>query len=88
MDILKKMYKDDTIAIDVNGTTGGMISLGRGVKQGCILSPLLFNIFVSDLGDSLNESNGIPLGSTKVSGNLLVYWHLHCEPLHMGIETK
>ena len=73
VDILKEMYKDDTIAIDVNGSTGGLISLGRGVKQGCILSPLLFNIFIADLGDSLNKSNGIPLGSTKVSGDLLVY---------------
>ena len=66
--ILKAMYEKDTIAVDVNGTIGGLISLGRGVKQGCILSPLLFNIFIADLGDSLNGCQGLSLGSSNISG--------------------
>ena len=66
--ILKAMYKDDTLAVDVNGSITELISLGRGVKQGCILSPLLFNIFIADLGDSLSKCRGIPLGSTEISG--------------------
>ena len=69
--ILKAMYKDDAIAIDVNGSIGGLISLGRGVKQGCILSPLLFNIFIADLGENLSRCEGFPLGSTKISGDCL-----------------
>ena len=70
VEMLEAMYNNDALAIDVNGSIGGIIKLSRGVKQGCILSPLLFNIFISSLGDLLDNCEGIPLGSTKVSGLL------------------
>ena len=35
-----------------------------------MLSPLLFNIFIADLGKSLDENGGIPLGDTMVSSML------------------
>ena len=66
--ILEAMYTGDKVAIDVNGSVGDLISLTRGVKQGCVLSPLLFNIFIADLGEELDQTPGINLGSTEVSG--------------------
>ena len=62
------MYTGDKVAIDVNGSVGGLLSLTRGVKQGCVLSPLLFNIFIADLGEELDKTSGIKLGSTQISG--------------------
>ena len=40
VEMLEAMYKDDTVAIDVNGSIGGLIGLDRGVKQGklCIMN--------------------------------------------------
>ena len=32
--ILEAMYSNDTVAIDGNGTIGGLIGMTRGVKQG------------------------------------------------------
>ena len=68
--LLEAMYYEDTLAIDANGEIGGFIKLTRGVKQGCILSPLHFNIFISDLGKELEKSPGIQMGSTKKSSLL------------------
>ena len=38
--VLRAMYEDDTITVDVNGTVGGLIKLNRGVKQGSIIKSL------------------------------------------------
>ena len=68
--ILEAMYTNDTISIDVNGELGELITLTRGVKQGCILSPLLFNIFIADLGEALNKCPGIQIGANNISSLL------------------
>ena len=67
------MYTGDKIAINVNGSANDLIELSRGVKQGCVLSPLLFNIFIADLGEELDRTPGIKLGSTEISGMAVNY---------------
>ena len=45
--ILEAMYANDTVAIDVNGTVGGLIGLSRGVKQGELLVGYDHNILTA-----------------------------------------
>ena len=44
--ILEKAYKDTFSAVRVNGDITDWFNTIVGVLQGCVLSPLLFNIFL------------------------------------------
>jgi len=42
---VKILYTDITSCIRINGFTGVIFQIGRGVRQGCPLSPILYTIF-------------------------------------------
>ena len=68
---LKSLYSDDCIDCVVNGLTTRPIFLRRGLRQGCSLSPLLFALYISEVGNDLTVSHlGFQLGSICVSGLL------------------
>ena len=50
---LKSMYTGDSITTVVNGLSSREVYLRRGLRQGCSLSPLLFNLYISSIGEDL-----------------------------------
>ena len=53
--IIKNIYTNDKICIKHDEKVTDSIDVNLGVKQGCILSPLLFNIFLADLPQLLDN---------------------------------
>ena len=44
--VIKNLYDKATSAVLFNGSTGDCFRTTVGVRQGCLLSPTLFNIFL------------------------------------------
>ena len=66
--IIRNIYTNDKACVKVKGKCSDCFDIDIGVRQGCILSPLLFNIFLCDLAKSLLEIDS-PVG--KINS---VFW--------------
>ena len=68
---LKSLYTDDCVDCMVNGRLTRPIFLRRGLRQGCSLSPMLFALYISEVGLDISSSGlGFRLGNVVVSGLL------------------
>jgi len=67
---IRALYHSSTIRVRVGGGSNALYSdscrLLRGVRQGCPLSPLLFNIFIDDLAVGTEVSGAlVPTGDSR-----------------------
>ena len=66
---IQKLYDGDHVTCKMNGVTTPPVYLGRGLRQGCSLSPLLFALYVAGLGQDLTlAKQGVKLYRVCVSG--------------------
>ena len=59
--IIKNLYSKSTCAIKIDNHRTSFFEYSRGVRQGCILSPLLFNLFLNELPLSINYNKTDPI---------------------------
>ena len=70
--ILAYWYGTQTMCVSWGGITSSMITVSNGVRQGCILSSYLFNVYMDGLSVALNKAHvGCLLGESIV--NHLMY---------------
>ena len=67
--IIEQLYDKATSAVQMNGSIGEWFRTTVGVRQGCFLSPTLFNIFLEwIMSDALEEHDGkVSIGARNIT---------------------
>lgn len=67
--LIRRLYEDGTAAVQVDGVDSANFKTQAGVRQGCILSPLLFNIYTEYIMRKVLDQwdKGISLGGRMIS---------------------
>ena len=71
--ILQSMYTQTKYAVKINGFISRPFASSLGVNQGCVLSALLFNLYLSDLSAVFNDNDCSPVYVNPLSTNFLIF---------------
>ena len=87
--IVEQRYDKATSAVQMNGNTGEWFRLTVGVRQGCLLLPNLFNIFLERMAfDALEEHDGNDsIGGRNIT-SLQLADDIHAQPLSSFALTR
>ena len=69
INVLQNLYHKATSAVGFNGSTGDWFRTTAGIRQGCLLSPTIFNIFLERImADAVEDHKSIvSIGGRKIS---------------------
>ncbi len=69
---LQSLYNNVKYCVRLNGIKSDFFDVKCGLRQGCLLSPLLFNLFINDLAIEIKSLDlGVPVGEDSIS--ILLY---------------
>ena len=66
--IVRSIYINDKACVKIRNKSTELFEINKGVRQGCVPSPLLFNIFLPDLAKNLDLTEGkVKLDNTEIA---------------------
>ena len=71
--LLEDMYMKSKLSISLPSGTTHFFPSSAGLKQGCNLSPIIFNLLINDIGDIFDQDQCQPPSILKLSLNHLLY---------------
>lgn len=71
--IIQNMYSELKGRVKLNNHIGNEFEIGIGLRQGCNMSPSLFNLYINDLPAILREVNTDPVNLNTSKINVLLY---------------
>ena len=89
-DIIKSMYSGNMCSIKIGNKRTELFTQGRGVRQGCNLSPALFNIYINELANILETSSvpGVSLHNQEVKCLLFADDLVLLSPTAQGLQQS
>ncbi len=65
--LIRNLYWNQTAYMRTEDGLSPGIHIKRGVRQGCVLSPCLFNLYTENIFGAMNTNKGIKIGGTTIS---------------------
>ena len=71
MSFLKALYQDSSCRVKVQDRLSEEFGVGMGLRQGCVLSPLLFSLYINGVVTRMrDEKCGVQCGGDMIPGLL------------------
>ena len=67
LQIVRNLYWEQTATIRIGGETGKWTSVERSVRQGCVLSPDLFNLYSEVILRETKNMPGVKIGGVNIN---------------------
>ena len=67
LELIKNLYWQQQAAVRVGQDMSDWVNIGRGVRQGCALSPELFSLYTEMIRRKVNHMDGVNLGGCNVN---------------------
>ncbi len=69
MNNIKASYRNPSTVLQFQDVISEPLKMTLGLKQGCVMSPILFAIYIAELGHRLQRSGlGVSVGNTTIPG--------------------
>ena len=72
--VVKNLYSEVGSCVRLEEEKTDWFGLEIGLRQGCILSPILFSIFIDGLAEEVKKVGGVEYGEIIVSLCCLLMW--------------
>ena len=70
LQIITKMYREQTAVVKTGTGLTEEFKIKKGVRQGCVLSASLFNLYTEKIFREIDSANGVVIGGTNVNDNM------------------